>query len=275
MDTEALPSLNEDTVSLAYQLAAFSKSGHHFVHIIISWCCDLLQFITKHYINFSLSQCSFSSSYSTSENSISQRKRSVDLDSLESQASWFLNNEKFKVRKIQINFLTVITHILDHSFYLSWQRSKSQLLISKMNDECDFSIQNSQFTVAVEVAVQCVLVRMNIQSEQQFTQDQSRTELSIISAKSSTEFNKQFKLKEIEYFDSELSIENESIISDNKLWIQNVFVFIQQIKNIISIQEKKTVRSNIFLCLWKAAVMWYTDFLNDVKKTKLWFNLNF
>ena len=86
-----------------------------------------------------------------------------------------------------------------------------------MNDEHDFSIQNSQFIVTVEIAVQHVLIRMNIQSEQQFTQDQSRTELSIISAKSSTEFNKQFKLKEIEYFDSELSIENESIISDNKL----------------------------------------------------------
>ena len=85
-----------------------------------------------------------------------------------------------------------------------------------MNDECDFSIQNSQFTVAVEVAVQCVLVRMNIQSEQQFTQDQLKIKLSITLTKSSTEFNKQFKLKEIEYFDSKLNIENESIISDNK-----------------------------------------------------------
>ena len=86
-----------------------------------------------------------------------------------------------------------------------------------MNDECDFSIQNPQFTVTVEDAVQHVLIRMNIQSEQQLTQDQSRTKLSITLTESSTEFNKQFKLKEIEYFDSELSIENENIISDNKL----------------------------------------------------------
>ena len=57
---------------------------------------------------------------------------------------------------------------------------------------------------------------MNIQSEQQFTQDQSRIEFFIISAESSTEFNKQFKSEKIEYFDSELSIENENIISDNK-----------------------------------------------------------
>ena len=163
MNMNTLSSLNEDIVSLVYQLTIFSKSGHHFVHIITSQCHDLLQFITEHYINFSLLQCSFSSSYSTSENSISWREKSVDLDSLESQASWFLNNRRFKVRKAQINFLTVITHILDHFFYLSWWRSKSQLLINKMNEKCDLSIQNSQFTVTVENAVQHVLIRMNIQ----------------------------------------------------------------------------------------------------------------
>ena len=86
-----------------------------------------------------------------------------------------------------------------------------------MNDEHDFSIQNLQFTVTVEDAIQHVLIRMNIQSEQQLTQDQSRTELFITLTESSTEFNKQFKSEEIEYFDSKLSIENESIISDDKL----------------------------------------------------------
>jgi len=86
-----------------------------------------------------------------------------------------------------------------------------------MNEKHNLSIQNLQFTAAVEDAVQHVLIRMNIQSKQQFTQDQSRTEFSITSAESSTEFNKQFKSEEIEYFDSELNIENESIISDNKL----------------------------------------------------------
>ena len=85
-----------------------------------------------------------------------------------------------------------------------------------MNDEHDFSIQNLQFTAAIEDAVQHILIRMNIQSEQQLTQDQSRTELSITSAESSTEFNKQFKSEKIEYFDLKLNIENESIISNNK-----------------------------------------------------------
>ena len=85
-----------------------------------------------------------------------------------------------------------------------------------MNEKHDFSTQNLQFIVAVENAVQHVLIRMNIQLRQQLTQDQSRTEFSIISAESSTEFNKQFKSEKIKYFDSELNIENKSIISDNK-----------------------------------------------------------
>ena len=85
-----------------------------------------------------------------------------------------------------------------------------------MNDEHDFSIQNLQFTAAIENTIQYVLIRMNIQSEQQLIQDQLRTEFSITLTESSTEFNKQFKSKKIEYFDSELSIENESIISNNK-----------------------------------------------------------
>ena len=85
-----------------------------------------------------------------------------------------------------------------------------------MNDEHDLSIQNLQFTAAVEVAVQHVLIRMNIQSKQQVTQNQSRTELSITSVKSSAELNKQFKSERIEYFNLKLNIENESIISNNK-----------------------------------------------------------
>ena len=85
-----------------------------------------------------------------------------------------------------------------------------------MNEKCDFSIQNSQFIVIIEDAVQHILIRMNIQSEQQLTQNQSRTEFFITSAESSIEFNKQFKLKEIEYFDLKLNIENESIISNDK-----------------------------------------------------------
>ena len=142
MNIKALSNLNENIILLVYQLAIFSKSEHHFVHIIIFWCHDFFQFIIEYYINSSLSQYFFSSSYFIFKNFISWKKKSVDLDSLEFQASWFLDNRKFKVKKVQINFLTVIIHILDHSFYLSWWRSKSQLLISKMNNECDFSIQN-------------------------------------------------------------------------------------------------------------------------------------
>ena len=57
---------------------------------------------------------------------------------------------------------------------------------------------------------------MNFQSKQQLIQDQSKSDFFITSVESDIEFNKQFKLKKIEYFNSELNIENENIISDDK-----------------------------------------------------------
>ena len=87
MNIETLSNLNKNIVLFVYQLIVFSESEHHFIHIIISQCCDFFQFIIKHYIKFFLSQHFFLSSYSTSENSIFQRKTLIDFDFLESQIS--------------------------------------------------------------------------------------------------------------------------------------------------------------------------------------------
>ena len=92
-------------------------------------------------------------------------------------------------------------------------------------------------------------------------------------AEVTTGSNKQFKPEEIGFFDPELGIEDDSIITD-KLWIQNVFVFIQRIKDIASIRGEEIVRSNLPLCLRGAAAMWYTDLLNDVEKAGLRSDLN-
>ena len=162
MNTEALPSLNEDTVSLVYQLIIFSKSEHHFVHIIISQCHDFLQFIIKHYINSFLSQCFFSLSYFTSKNSIFQRERSIDFDSLKFQASWFLDNRKFKIKKTQINFLIIIIHVLDYSFYLSWQKLKSFLSISMSNEAL-----SNDFNTKIKIIIQCEICNLSVQFQQQ------------------------------------------------------------------------------------------------------------
>ncbi len=67
--------------------------------------------------------------------------------------------------------------------------------------------------------------------------------------------SKQFKLEDIEFFDSELDIEKDSTITNNKLWIQNIFIFIQQIKNIAAIKEEEIVRSNLSLYLQEAVII--------------------
>ena len=141
MNMKVLSSLNEDTVSLVYQLVIFSKSEHHFVHIIIFWCHDFFQFIIEHYINFFLSQHSFSSSYFIFKNSISQREKSVDFDFLELQISWFFNNRKSKIQKTQSDFLIAITYILNHSCYQHWRSFETSvfLIISKINNEIFFN----------------------------------------------------------------------------------------------------------------------------------------
>ena len=169
MNTEVLSSLNKNTVSLVYQLTVFSKSKHHFVHIIISQYHDLLQFIIEHYINSSLSQCFSSSSYLTSENSISWREKSVDFDSLKFQTSWFLNNRKSKIQKTQSDFLTATTHIFNHSCYQYWKSLEISvfLITDEMNNEIFSNNLDQKIAVFVKTAVKQVLVNLNLQIRQQ------------------------------------------------------------------------------------------------------------
>ena len=71
-----------------------------------------------------------------------------------------------------------------------------------------------------------------------------------------SEISKQFKSEKIKFFDSELNqnLNEDNIISiDKEVWMQNVFIFTQQIKNIVFLKEKETVQSNLFICLKKAA----------------------
>ena len=134
---KSLSSLNKDTIWLAHQLTVFSRSDHWFTHIFINQSHEILQFIIKHYINSSLSQHFSASSYSILENFIFWRKKSVDFNSLKFQTSWFLNNKKSKIQKIQSDFLIAITHIFNHSYYLCWRSFETSvfLIISKINDE--------------------------------------------------------------------------------------------------------------------------------------------
>ena len=112
IESEALSSLSEDTILLIYQLSVFSKSEHWFTQIIISQSSEILQFIIKHYTDF------FSAQYSLLTKLLICRERSVRLNLINSQASWFLDDKRFKIRKTQTNLLFIITHILEYLFYL-------------------------------------------------------------------------------------------------------------------------------------------------------------
>ena len=61
--------------------------------------------------------------------------------------------------------------------------------------------------------------------------------------------NKQFKPEEIRFFNPELDTEEDSVVTEDKLWIHDVFIFIQQIKDIASIHDKETIHFNLLLCL--------------------------
>ena len=137
-----------------------------------------------------LLQCFFSLSYFIFKNFISQRKKSVDFDFLKLQISWFLNNKKFKIRKVQINFLIIIIHILHYFFYLNWQRLKSLLFIN-ISDKASSNNLNAR----IEIIVQHMMCNLDVQ----FQQQNSDSAANIISFS-------VFKLEEIEYFDSELNI---------------------------------------------------------------------
>ena len=123
IETEALSSLSENTILLIYQLSVFSRTDHWFIQIIISQFNEILQFIIEHYADF------FSAWYSLLVKFITHKERSVRLDSANLQASWFLDDERFKIRKIQIDFFMITAHIFEHLFYLDWWRSQFSLFI--------------------------------------------------------------------------------------------------------------------------------------------------
>ena len=123
IETEALSSLSKNTVLLTYQLSVFSKSEHQFIQIIISQSSEILQFIIKHYAD------SFSAWYSSFTEFMTHKERSAELDSANLQAFWFFDDRRFKIRKAQTDFFTIIAHILEHLFYLDWWRSQFSLSI--------------------------------------------------------------------------------------------------------------------------------------------------
>ena len=131
--------------------------------------------------------------------------------------------------------LVLFTAVLLYQIILYLNSFLSFFVISSMSDE---SLSND-LNVRIEAAVQCVLSKLDLQLQQQSATSAAEAHIRL----------KQFKLTEIEFFNSEQNVE------DDKLWIQNVFIFIQRIKNVMTIQENETVQSNLFSCLQEAVMI--------------------
>ena len=90
-------------------------------------------------------------------------------------------------------------------------------------------------------------------------------------------FSQIFKSEKIEFFDSELNTlldKKNTIFLKKKIWIQNIFIFIQQIKNIIIYKKNKIVHVNFLTYLKNAVQWWYSDKLNKQDKITLRIDIN-
>ena len=50
---------------------------------------------------------------------------------------------------------------------------------------------------------------------------------------------------------------------DKNIYFRDVYLFIEQIKNIITIKKIDIVRNNFYICLRDNVLIWYIDVLND------------
>ena len=90
-------------------------------------------------------------------------------------------------------------------------------------------------------------------------------------------FSQTFKSEKIRFFDSELNIslnKKNTIFLRKKIWIQNVFIFIQQIKDIITYKKDKIVHANLFTYLKDAVQWWYLNEFSEQNKITLRIDIN-
>ena len=99
---------------------------------------------------------------------------------------------------------------------------------------CNLNLQSAFMSFANTVTASTFTVSLSVQSQSEFKQALSNLDLWSWQ-QSATSAAELFKPADIEFFDSGQNVE------DDKLWTQNVFIFIQRIKNVMTIQEDETV----------------------------------
>ena len=117
------------------------------------------------------------------------------------------------------------------------------------SDELDLWIVNLEkiWDIKLDAKFDAFMIMMSRNQQNSSSSPQIR-----ISSDESTTFSQTFKFKKIRFFDLKLntSLDKKDTISlKKKIWIWNVFVFIQQIKNIITYKKNKIVCVNFLIYL--------------------------
>jgi len=258
VEIKALPNLSEDIILLAHQLSAFSKTGHRFAQVITSQSGEILQFVSEHYADPSAAR------YPSPEEPTTRRGRSAGLDSADSQASWFLDDGRSKVRKAQADLLTATVHILEHPCYLGWKRTRSPLstrasspssfVTGSMGDES----LPSDLDARIAAAVQQALANLDVRPRQQSPDPPA-----------STTNLPAFKIEEIGYFHPDLDKsygEGDVVFSGKDTLIRDVHLFCDRIRDVAELRGDSLVKINLPSCLRGIALQWYMHELSKAMK---------
>ena len=104
--------------------------------------------------------------------------------------------------------------------------------------------------------------------------DKSVSDISDVSWRHCNNDNTQFCSEKVGFFNLHLDVKNygiDNIIDiNNKIYFQDVHLFIDSFKNIVHIKIEKVVHCNLNKCLWDIAQDWYISQLSVIERKYIW-----
>ncbi len=136
--------------------------------------------------------------------------------------------------------------------------SKNQESIEKILDFMFSAAQRLKIANIVAVAIRSI-------------QMQQLTSFFTIKTQSinQTEFIKKWIVDEIDFFDSNADKENSVLNVDRHVFYKNIYVFVNRLKDMITIRDENKLRTILSQCFREAALIWHSIELFDMKKDLL------
>ena len=116
-----------------------------------------------------------------------------------------------------------------------------------------------------------------VESTKQSEQSKSSKSIDLVDDNIVDDFNR-FVIKKLEFFDFNYDDKSTSIdsslknINDDTMY-RDVHVFVNWIKNFVNIQNVELIRSNLYKCLKRDALIWHISLLTNIKKRLLTMNI--